>query len=84
MRRIAILLWLCFVVVIVEAQENKNDDEPQVKTLLGKYNEIKGFGALDFKLTDVASRQALVVGAYGGVIVNKQIMLGLGWIWFCY
>ncbi len=35
-------------------------------------------GAVDFKMTDVASRRAMVAGAYGGVIINKQVILGLG------
>lgn len=59
-------------------QSEDSDDQYQAKTLLNKYNEIKGFGALDIKLTDIASKQAMVIGAYGGVIVNKQVMLGLG------
>ena len=73
----AIILGLCFSVIGAIAQEIDND-EREAKTLLSKYNEIKGFGALDIKLTDIASKQAMVVGAYGGVIVNKQVMLGLG------
>ena len=81
MKAIAIIMGLMFVAgsawtqdTIQEEDENKNE----VKTLLGKYNEIKGFGALDIKVTDVLSDQAMVIGAYGGVIVNKQVMLGLG------
>ncbi len=72
-----IIIGLCFWSVSVVAQ-NADDDQYQAKTLLSKYQEIRGFGALDIKLTDLASKQAMVVGAYGGVIVNKQVMLGLG------
>lgn len=63
------------ITTVVVAQE---EGDTQVKTLLSKYNEIKGFGALDIKMTDVISKRAMIAGAYGGVIVNKQIMLGLG------
>jgi len=63
-----------FCAMVLYAQ----NDDSEVKTLFSKYNEINGFGAVDLKVTDVASKKAMFAGAYGGVIINKQIMLGVG------
>ncbi|MDA0193801.1 MAG: hypothetical protein O2887_01270 [Bacteroidetes bacterium] len=74
MKHFVFSLIVIFLVNNLFAQDFHNE----VKTLISKYNEVKGFGAVDFKITDVASTRALVAGAYGGVIINKQVILGLG------
>ena len=76
MKKIFFAGLLCVVGFSSLAQDTNQGSE--IKTLISKYNEIKGFGALDFKLTDIASERAMVMGAYGGLIVNKQFILGLG------
>ncbi|MEQ9423364.1 MAG: hypothetical protein RJQ09_03020 [Cyclobacteriaceae bacterium] len=49
-----------------------------VKSLISKHNEINGFGAVDFKYTEIYNEKALIFGFNGGVIINKHIMLGVG------
>ncbi len=75
MRYIFAILIIWFGIPRLYAQDVS---EPEIKTLISKYNEIKGFGAIDFKVTELASETSMMMGAYGGIIVNKQFMLGLG------
>lgn len=67
-----------FVFLTVQAQQftdaPKNN---QVKSLIAKDKEITGFGNIDFRVGEVVSQQALIMGAYGGVLVNKNVMLGV-------
>lgn len=78
MRYIAAIIIL-FTVNYSYAQ--RYSDEPpekkEVKSLLSENNEITGFGALDLKVGNLRGKEALIVGAYGGVIVNRTIMLGV-------
>lgn len=76
MKKGILILILNLLFVSMYAQEEESEDE--VKTLISKFNEVKGFGALEFKGTEVASKGAMVIGAYGGVTVNKQFMIGVG------
>ncbi len=54
------------------------NDPRQIKSLLSKENEINGFGGVDTRITDFHDQRAAVVGAYGGVIVNRSFLLGVG------
>ncbi len=52
-------------------------DDDKVKSLLGKGNDLNGFGAMDLKVGDFIGERALLVGAYGGFIINRRYLFGL-------
>ncbi|MEP2024414.1 MAG: hypothetical protein ABJH98_18150 [Reichenbachiella sp.] len=74
---VIILSWS--MVSLAHAQQyvdkSKNDE---IKSLIGKEKDITGFGNLDFCVGDVVDQQALIIGAYGGILINKNVMLGVG------
>lgn len=49
----------------------------QIKSLFSKENEIKGFGGFDLTVTDLYKERSLLLGGYGGAIINKHVMFGL-------
>ncbi len=53
------------------------NDPNEVKSLLSKDNDIKGFGGADLKVGNINHERSLLVGGYGGVIVNKHFIFGL-------
>jgi len=53
------------------------DDPEEIKSLFSKENEIKGFGGIDINVTDIYSERTLMLGGYGGAIINKHVMFGL-------
>lgn len=56
--------------------EPKKESE-EVKSLFNKGNEITGFGNLDFRISSIKDAESLIIGAYGGVLINRSVMLGL-------
>lgn len=77
MRAIAIvfLLTISFSCFDSTAQGIENPEE--IKSLFSKENEIKGFGGLDINVTDIYKERSLLLGAYGGAIINRHVMFGL-------
>ncbi len=60
------------------AQKYMDSNDPnEVKSLLSKDNDIKGFGGVDVKVGIVNSDRTLLTGGYGGVIINKHYIFGL-------
>lgn len=57
------------------AQGIENPEE--IRSLFSKENEIKGFGGVDMHVTDLYKERTLMLGAYGGAIINKHVMFGL-------
>lgn len=53
-------------------------DPHEIKSLLGKGNDIRGFGAVDLKITDMKATRGLIVGAYGGLVINRHYLFGIG------
>ncbi|PIB37311.1 hypothetical protein BFP72_18790 [Reichenbachiella sp. 5M10] len=61
------------------AQNYMDDEEKkEIKSLIHKDNDITGFGSADFKIGSVKEKQSLLVGVHGGMLINKNVMLGLG------
>lgn len=52
--------------------------DKEIKSLLGKGNDLNGFGSVDFKITDLLDERAVIAGAHGGVLVNRRYLFGLG------
>lgn len=49
----------------------------EVKSLLGKGNDLNGFGGIDVKISDIKDNRVLITGAQGGVLVNRRYIVGL-------
>lgn len=61
--------------------QTDNQEEKTVKktkTLFGKNSKVRGFGALDFRLSEFKGDLALLAGVHGGIIINDHFMIGLG------
>ena len=52
--------------------------DEEVKSLLGKGNDINGFGGADLKVSELVGERGLITGAYGGVLINRRYLLGVG------
>ena len=81
MKRTLLLLTILFLVHGLKAQDM--DQEPDVKYIFKNSTELKGFGSFDIKATRIISdpansQDALLIGATGGVTVNKYLIFGLG------
>ncbi len=57
--------------------DTNDPKDEEVKSLLSKKNDLNAFGALDLKVTDLMSERGLLVGAYGGFIINRRYLFGV-------
>ena len=67
--------FLLLITVSTFAQRYVDTHDPkdeQVKSLLGKGNDINGFGGVDIKVSELVGERSLITGAYGGVLVNRR------------
>lgn len=73
-----IIAVACLFATISQAQQYVDKPKTnEVKSLIGKDKEITGFGNIDFRVGEVVDQQALLLGVYGGVLINKYFMLGV-------
>ncbi len=78
MRKLFAGIVCLLAAAFVQAQRYEDVNDPkQVKSLLSKNNEIEGFGGLDLKIADIIDERTLLVGGYGGVIINRSYFLGI-------
>jgi hypothetical protein len=68
------LSTLCFSQKYLDTNDPKNDE---VKSLLSKENDLNAFGAVDLKVGSFVDERGLLVGAYGGFIINRRYLLGV-------
>jgi len=68
------VIIICFANAKSFAQENKRE-EPN--TLFGD-NRVTGYGALEFKYSQIMDQDAIILGGQGGVLLNQHVSLGLG------
>lgn len=71
---------LFLILLSTNAQQYLDTHDPknkEIKALLSKENDLNGFGGTDLKVTDIFKERALIVGAYGGVLINRNYMLGI-------
>ncbi len=76
------LLYIALILLSITSLGQKymdtNDPKDQeVKSLLSKNNDLNAFGALDIKVGDLMSERGLLVGAYGGFIINRRYLFGV-------
>ena len=69
-----------FCTTTAVAQENDNQDlNNDIQTVFkGGTHSITGYGAITNKFTYLGGEFANLVGAYGGVYINHQFMIGAG------
>jgi hypothetical protein len=65
---------------LVFAQDEVNNPvkKDQMQTLFSFDSKITGYGALDSKFTRLNDKDAVFIGAHGGVIFNSYFYFGLG------
>ncbi len=59
-----------------EPEIRKNDDE--IKTLLGRSNAIGGYGGLSVLYSQIDSKDAIIFGGRGAVIMSHAFAMGIG------
>lgn len=75
-----IALTLLFIGITVSAQRYVDTNDPndeEVKSLLSKGNDLNGFGGVDLRVGDFKGERGLLVGAYGGLIINRRYLFGV-------
>lgn len=80
MKYILILITSCLVVFSAAAQkyvDTSDPDDDEIKSLLNKGNDLNAFGAADLKIGDFKGERGLLVGAYGGFIINRRFLFGV-------
>ncbi len=77
MKYLIALTFLYVSHLSISQQYVDSNDPKEIKSLLSSENEINGFGGMDIKVTDIFSERAMILGGYGGVLVNRRFMLGV-------
>ncbi len=57
--------------------DTSNPKDEEIKSLLSKKNDLNAFGAVDLKIGDLKDERGLLVGAYGGFIINRRYLFGV-------
>lgn len=79
MKSIITTLFL-FVSTTLLAQRYVDTYDPkdeEVKSLLGKGNDLNVFAGTDLKITEFVQEKGVMAGGYAGVLVNRKYFLGL-------
>ena len=67
--------WICIMSTKLLAQDTATTE---IKTLIGKKVYNSGYIALSGTYTRFNNENAVMVGAYGGWLINHKLMIGLG------
>ncbi|MBN1158733.1 MAG: hypothetical protein JXA61_05080 [Bacteroidales bacterium] len=81
MKRIIVLFAFVTISVLVFAQNEERYDrqnDGDIRTLVGQYQAIGGYGGLYMQYTRIDDRDAFVFGARGGILLGHMMSLGLG------
>lgn len=80
MKKLQLLVILISMSTAIYAQNYIDDreDKDKIKALISKDNELKPFGSLDFKTGNTNDNLSMLIGAHGGLIINKNVILGVG------
>lgn len=79
MKNLITILFVLFTFTL-SAQKYVDTNDPkneEIKSLLSKGNDLNGFGGSDLKISDFKGERGLLVGAYGGLIINRRYMFGV-------
>lgn len=79
MKKLAYLILIfCAGASFGQRYMDTNDPkDEEVKSLLSKKNDLNAFGALDLKIGDLKGERGMLVGAYGGFIINRRYLFGV-------
>lgn len=75
-----ITLFLFLIALSGYTQRYVDTNDPkkeEIKSLLSKGNDLNGFGGSDLRIGDFKGERGLMVGAYGGLIINRRYLFGL-------
>ncbi len=61
----------------MKAQDVDNDDNDEIKTLLGRKSKVSIFGAVDLKVGKWNDKTNLLVGGHAGVLLDNKFTLAL-------
>ncbi|MEQ9230877.1 MAG: hypothetical protein RIF46_09335 [Cyclobacteriaceae bacterium] len=76
---ITTLLFLMTITLFAQRYVDTYDPKKEeVKSLLGKGNELNGFGGIDLKISELAGERGMITGGYGGVLVNRRYLVAVG------
>ncbi len=81
MKKIVIVTALIMASAFMALAQTDEQVERPVKntsTLFGDNAKVRGFGALDFKVSEFKDDLAILAGVHGGIIINDHFMIGLG------
>ncbi|MDT8323274.1 MAG: hypothetical protein RRA94_04105 [Bacteroidota bacterium] len=70
MKHLSIFLLITFLSTSLSAQEQE--------TLFGSNAEHGGYGAVSVRFSSIQSTDAVLVGGYGGWLIDHRLMLGVG------
>lgn len=76
MKNSLILIFTVLVTGMLFAQSN-DERQSDIQTIF-KSSRVTGYGAITNKFTSIRGEYANIVGGYGGVFINRTVMLGLG------
>lgn len=76
--RIIVITTCLLISIATRAQTYLDSHDPsEIKSLLSADNDLAGFGGADLKVGDIKNGRGLIVGGYGGLLINRTYMFGL-------
>lgn len=76
MKKLIIIIFALIVSGVALAQQNA-DPQPDIQTIF-KSSRTTGYGAITNKFTSIRGEYANMVGVYGGVFIDRRVMIGVG------
>lgn len=75
---LTIIFFLSSLAAFSQRYVDTNDpNNEEIKSLLSKGNDLNGFGGADLRVGDFIGERALIVGAYGGLLINRRYLFGV-------
>ncbi len=80
MKNLTTIFIFTFLALSASAQKYVDTNDPnneEIKSLLSKGNDLNGFGGVDMKVGNFMDERGLLVGAYGGLLINRRYLFGV-------
>jgi hypothetical protein len=81
MKKLAMFFGILAIALSAFSQENEeytDNGKSEIQTLMGKNNQVGGYGAISVQYTELQDRDAFVFGAKGGIVMGHMMTIGLG------
>ena len=72
-----LFLALSFCTQAQRYVDTNDPDSEEIKSLLNKENDLNGFGGVDMKVGTFKDQRALIMGGYGGLVINRRYLFGI-------